>query len=105
MSCGKLRERVTIQSVTNTQDAQGGNVATPSTVATVWAEAISAKGQEAIRAGLDRAETVVRFRMRWRTITADQQMVWRSNTYDIHEIDETQRRDGWVWVTGRAQNG
>lgn len=48
MRAGELRERITIQQKTITRDEFGGEVATWSTLATVWAKVVAMSGSESI---------------------------------------------------------
>ena len=104
MRAGLLRERVTIESVTETRDAFGGVVQSWSTFATVWARVVSAKGDEAIRAAAEQAQHAVRFQLRWLDgVTPAMRLAWDGRTYDIRDVDESLRHRGELWITAVAK--
>lgn len=72
---GALNRRITLQSATITQDSVGGEVATWSDVASVWAYINPLSGHELINAQSVYAEVTHLIVIRWQSIFADPQAV------------------------------
>jgi SPP1 family predicted phage head-tail adaptor len=74
LSAGRLRRRVTIRRKFTAPDGAGGQIETWQDAFTVWAEAISQNGREAVIAGALQGVASWRITMRWRADvgTADQ---------------------------------
>lgn len=95
MDAGKLDRRITLRSVTVTQDAYGGVVETYADMATVWAQYLPGGGNERFVSAQVYAETQARFYLRWREgITTQHRVVFDGRDYDIVAADEIGRREG-----------
>lgn len=103
MTAGEFTDLVSIESKTTTRDSYGSAIETWAESATAWVKPYQSRGEQAVQAGRENATRVVRFKMMWRSIDTTQRIVWRNETYEIHEVDETERLKGIVWVTARAQ--
>ena len=83
----KYSKRITVQSLTEGQDARGGLTETPATYATRWAAVIPLTGREQFREGRERSVMSVRFELRsdaiTRAITTKMQVSWDSRTFNI----------------------
>lgn len=85
MDIGKLRHRVTLQTVTETADGFGGaSVQTWADTATLWGEVRPLTGREFANAHLLQGEISTRIRLRYRAgIVPKQRITWDGHTYDI----------------------
>lgn len=88
MDAGRLRHRVTIQSVTETRDTTTGAIATSwADVATVWAAIEPLSGREFIAAQGAQAEIVARILIRYRDdVVAKMRVVSGSRVYNIRAV-------------------
>ena len=75
MRIGALGQRITLQQRTVAQDATGGQLATWTDVATVWAEVMPLTGRELIAAQAVASETSHQITMRWQPAFADPKTV------------------------------
>lgn len=102
MGSGSLDQQIILKSLSETNSF--GQV-TPSytTVATVWAEVVSQRGQEAFEAARVNAKETIRVRIRYRTdVTNKWRFVWEGQTYNIIHTDRSSRRTGYLWLTGEV---
>jgi len=110
MMSGKLDRRVTFQRVTETQSASGAVLEAWADIATVWASVLPESGTEAFREGQEQAWSVVRFRTRyWLDVAGVPTVKYRAShdgvLYDILEVREINRREGWEFVArARAED-
>jgi len=89
---GRLDRWVTIQQDTPTQDAAGEPIASWADLATVWAEVVPVGGAEVFAAQQFGAETVIKFRTRYRgDVTRKMRVVYDSDNYDITDVAEDRR--------------
>jgi SPP1 family predicted phage head-tail adaptor len=88
MQAGKLRHRVTIESLVETQDGTTGAISRAwSTVATVWAAIEPLSGREFIAAQGAQAEVVARILIRYRDdVVAKMRVVFGSKVYNIRAV-------------------
>lgn len=95
MQAGQLDQRITIQALTDGQDAYGHLTQAWSDLVEVWAQYMPGAGNEKYAAAGVYAETQGRFRMRWRAgITVEHRVRFDGRNYDILAVDEIGRRDG-----------
>jgi len=72
---GRLNRRLAVRRATLGDDGHGGQVKSWSTVATIWAEAISQNGREAVLAGALQGVSAWKITIDWRgDITTDDQL-------------------------------
>jgi len=91
-----MDRRITIQSVTRTQNSFGEMIETWATWATVWAEVKRKAGRENTDSDAVRAESDVEFMIRYKSgLLPTMRIVFESNNYDISSIAEIGRRDGY----------
>lgn len=85
MDAGRLRHRVTIQSVTETRDTSSGAIALSwADVATVWAAIEPLSGREFLAAQGEQAEVVARILIRFRDdVVAKMRVLHGSKIYNI----------------------
>lgn len=84
---GPKRERITIQSATETADSEGQPVKSWSTFATAWARAQFLSGRELEGMQKVNAETSLKFVVNYRTdITEKMRVSWRSSFWNINAI-------------------
>lgn len=94
MNIGKLDRRVVIQKRNYSRDSTNTRVETWSDHATVWAEHVSRRGKESPIAGADRSQDIQQFRIRHRTVNAnDYRITYQGKTFDITAIAEEGRKD------------
>lgn len=88
MEAGRLRHRVTIQSMTETQDGTTGAITeTWSDVATVWAEIAPLSGREFVAARETQGQIDARVLIRYRSdVTAKMRLSAGGVYYDIHAV-------------------
>lgn len=87
MRAGWLRHRVTIQEVTETQNAVGEPVETWADVATVWGSVEPLRGREFEAAGQAQARTDTRVRIRYFSgVAPKMRVVWQGHTFDIVSV-------------------
>jgi SPP1 family predicted phage head-tail adaptor len=102
MHAGKLTERITLQSLTET-NVKGSLQPTYTDECTVWAHIISQKGTEALQAARTNARAVVRVCIRYREeVTTKWRMQWEGQNYNILAIDRTNRMNGELWFTAEV---
>ena len=75
LRAGALGQRITLQQRSTAQDATGGQLATWSDVATVWAEVTPLSGRELIAAQAVASETSHQITLRWQPAFADARAV------------------------------
>lgn len=95
LKSGLLDRRVIIQSQTATQNANGEEILTWATFATIWADLIPIAGNEKY-ATMRKTEEVL-FRVRIRHLPGlliDMRLSYENKIYDIKSINELGRRDG-----------
>lgn len=99
VNVGDFRNRITIQSVSVTQDVFGGvpdptNSDNWATVASTWANVMPEHGREFGEAGKQQAEETVRIDIRYRTgIDATMRVLSGDKVYDIRSLtDQNSRR-------------
>jgi SPP1 family predicted phage head-tail adaptor len=88
MDAGRLRHRVTIQSVTETRDTSSGAISTSwADVATVWAAVEPLSGREFLAAQAGQSEVVARILIRYMAgVTAKMRVVHGARIYNIHAV-------------------
>ena len=103
---GSLDRRITIQQATEAQDSKGQPIKTWAALATVWAEVIPVGGSEIFQARQVGAETVAKFRIRYRSdIERKMRVVYDSDNYDITDASEDRRfeRRQFLLITATAR--
>jgi SPP1 family predicted phage head-tail adaptor len=88
MGAGKRRHLITIQQRSVTRDpSYGSEIVAWTNVATEWAQFDPVRGHEYFSAKQERAESVVRFRTRYRAdIAAEMRIVFNGKNYDIDDV-------------------
>lgn len=95
MRAGKMDRTITIESMTEVLDEFGNPIPTWTDLATVRAQIVQASTDEFIRAYGASAETVIVFRIRWRSdVTMDCRITYDGNVHDIIELKEIGRKRG-----------
>lgn len=102
----KLRHRVTLQTQTQAQDPQTGEVALTWTdwLANEPAEVVPLSGREFIQSNAEQAGVDTRMTIRWRSgVEPTMRAVFDGQNYNIHAVlpDPTNRR----WLTIMCQRG
>lgn len=99
---GKLDKKITLQSYGKTNNS-GQLEIVYADAAEVWAEIISRRGNEAFESARTNAHRIIRVRIRYRAdVTLKWRIVWEGQTYNITDLDPTQRRSGALWMTCEA---
>lgn len=99
MQTGKLDQRVTIEAMTEVNES-GSLTKSYADVTTVWAHVISQRGNESFEAARTNTRETIRVKMRFRTdITPESRIRWRDTSYNVKYIDESNRRNGELWLT------
>lgn len=87
MSIGEKRERLVIQSPSESVDGNGQPVITWATVATVWASVEFLSGRELEAMQKINSMVSVKFRVNYRAdITEKYQATWNSTDWNIHAV-------------------
>lgn len=96
MRIGDLRQRVTIQTMTQGSDSSGGTTRTPSTlVSNLPASVLPLAGQEAVAAAQQRSELRTRVTIRYRDdVSVKDRIVFGTRTLEIGSIADP---DGRRW--------
>jgi len=69
-----------------------------------WANVITQRGSEAFESARVNALELVRVKIRFRTdVTNEWRFTWEGQIYYVTAVDRSQRRDGWLWLTGQVQ--
>ena len=85
MRAGKLRQRVTIQDKSVSQNTYGEEVITYVDWATVWAAVEPLRGREFLEGRQITAEVSTRIRIRYRSgISPEMRVKFGSKVYDVH---------------------
>ena len=93
LNAGDLNRRVTIRRATTVSDGHGGQVKTWTDIATVWAEAWSQNGREAVIAGALQGVSAWRFRVRWRgDVQAKDQLRYDGRDLNIRTVEDPDGR-------------
>ena len=88
---GRLDRRIVIEQNTPDQDATGQEIESWAELATVWAEVVPVGGSEVFQAKQFGAETVKKFRIRWRGDVTPKMRVVYDSDYDIVDVSEDRR--------------
>jgi SPP1 family predicted phage head-tail adaptor len=87
MRVGKLRHRLIIQKVAETQDTSGGIVSTWTTFARVWGSIEPLRGREFFAAREKQSRIDTRIRIRYlEGINPKMRIIWEDHTYEILAI-------------------
>lgn len=90
---GDLRERVELQTATQTRDAIGGIVMTWATTATLWAKVEQMSAREQWHREQLRASAGWRVTIRHRTgVTTKQRVVWAGRTLEITGVTDIEQK-------------
>lgn len=93
MRAGRLRNRLTLKVPVEARNGFGEVITTWSTVATVWGSAEPLQGREYQLAKQTQAETLFRFRVRYRAdVRPSWRVVWNGRSYDIADVQPDERR-------------
>ncbi len=99
---GKLDQRIVLQSLAET-NSFGQLTQAWTTVATVYGNVIQPKGSESFEAARINATETIRVKIRYRTdVTNKWRFQWESQNYSIQAIDRAERREGYMWLTGKV---
>lgn len=92
---GGMDRRITLQQPVQTQASNGELVTTWTTVATVWAKRLGAKGREFYSGGTELGATDEAFQIRWSPEVSPMNQTWRvlynGLTYNVYSVDEVGR--------------
>lgn len=88
---GAMRERIVVQSFTDTPDAEGQPIRTWSTFTTLWARNTFLSGKELEGMQKINEQVQARFIVRYRTdLTELMRVTWRGSTWNIHAFLPTE---------------
>lgn len=94
MRAGKMRELVEIQSKSVTRAADGGEVVSWSTYASVYAQVQPIGGREYAAIRMAQSDITHRFRIRYLSgVATTMRVVWDGRPYDIAEAINVDARD------------
>lgn len=69
-----------------------------------WANVITQRGSEAFESARVNAVEAIRVKIRFRDdITTQWRFRWEDQFYYVTAVDRSQRRAGWLWLTGQVQ--
>ncbi len=105
MEIGKLDRRVTLMTVTRTQDPNTGEEVESFTPGhTVWGQKLDVTGKEFFSAGQINAEVNTKFIVRYRTdITPDMKLRCENVLYDIMHPPIELGRHQWLQILARKR--
>lgn len=99
IQAGLLRHRVTIQQVTHVEVA-GGTKPSLTTFATRWAEFMPVRGTDKMEIGIEKAEQLAKFRMRYTAgITPAMKLSAAGATWDIEDVSDLRGRKRETIIT------
>ena len=109
LAAGNLDRRVTLRRLVETASGSGAVIYTPEDVATVWAQKVPERGSEGFREQQVQGWAVVIWRLRYSLDVMDPTVKWQLvegvRVYDVLEVRELGRREGWELVTrARAED-
>lgn len=97
MRAGALRQRVTFQTATITQNSVGEPVNSWSNIGTVWARVEPLAGKERFAAMQQQADVDYRITCRYSSTVAalapEDRATWNGKTFDIKSVLNTETRD------------
>lgn len=96
MRAGKLRQRITLQEVTETRDAVGGIIQTWADVRKVWAQVEPLSGQERFAVDHAKADIDTRITVRGPSasdVTPKMRILFGAKIFDIESILDIESRD------------
>lgn len=94
MKAGKLDRRITIKTVTLTQNETGEEIESEVTLATVWAFLMEQRPGEVFAAGSDMQKEQVIFQVRNRNdLNTTMKVVYKTDRYEITGIKEVGRNN------------
>lgn len=94
LKVGDLDQRVTLQSRTVVKDANGQDIITWFTEASVWAQVQAVRGREFFAAAQVQQEQTLKVRIRWRSgVLPSWRLVWQGRNHDITGIIPVGRND------------
>lgn len=104
MRAGQLRNKVIIQTVTETLDVLGGDTEAWATFATVWASVSPLKGVEALEHKKMELENMYRIWIRYVSgVTAKMRILWGSRIFLIVGIRVPDERNRSIEITATEQ--
>lgn len=87
MQAGKLKHRITIQRMEQSQNQETGDIIIIwGDLATIWARVVDVSGQEFIQSAATQAKVTTRINIRYRDITAKDRILFRGRLYNIHAV-------------------
>lgn len=93
MASGPMRERLTLQALTETDDGMGGFGKAWADVETVWGRTWGATGQERTIAAMTQASVARHFAIRYyASLTTKHRVVYEGQTYNITFVNHMQHR-------------
>ena len=98
MRAGRLKRRITIQSLSEALDVYGEPIKSWTDAYTVWAEVLPLKGEERVQSQQLTSKADTKFRIRYNsdmTITEKHRIQYDSDNYDITAILEIGHKQGW----------
>ena len=103
MNAGKLREHVTIETPTRSNDGAGGTDVTWAALANVRAEVTSRSGAEAVLGEKLEARQRYTITMRYRDdVTTDMRAIWRGETLNIRAVRDPDGRRQWLELSAEG---
>lgn len=107
MQTGDLKHEITFQRPVESRD-RGAVVityATDSPPDTVFAKVLSERGSEAFESARVNARETVRACVRYRDdVVTKWRFLWRGRAYYVKRVDDSQKEEGWLWVTAECTN-
>ena len=104
VTAGELDQRIVIEAVIEGTGPYGGVETVWSEFASVWARVIPLRGDESFEAARTNAVRVIKVKLRWLDgVRTTMRLVWRGETYDIADVDESGRRKGELWLMAKAR--
>lgn len=97
MNIGQMNKRITIQTVTTTQDSYGSQSESWADTVTVWGAIWPLSGKEIVNAGQVEADFNVRIRIRYRSsVTVKNRIKYGSRYFNIKEVINLNEKNQWL---------
>ena len=99
MGIGKMRCRITFQTIATVINENGFETKQPQVFATVWAEVSNLHGREYYQAQAVQAENTVKFTIRYLPgLDASMQIFFQGKAYNITSIDNIKFRNKYIEI-------
>lgn len=106
LNIAELRHRITIQSITEVSDGQGGKTENWSTVATVWARIEPVSSRERLYSDKLEYQRTHKIAIRYRSdITNDMRILFNGRYFQIKSVYSPDEREAYTFIDAEENQG